>query len=372
VAQGGTSAATHTANNVLLGNGASAFKEVAPGAAGNSLVSDGTSWVSALVTGGAVVGKYRNLKLSANPVITQLATTGASGTGSAATISFATQTAAPYAVGSKIVVAGVTPSGYNGTQTVIACTTSSVTFNSSTTGSQTVAGTVTTAQTSVVSVSFDEIALENSSNSYVTVRSGALSVDLSASGANGLDTGSLATSTWYSIWVIYNPTTTTVAGLASTSATSPSLPSGYTFYARVGWSRTDATSNKYPLSFKQIDRSVQYVVQTAGNVPNLPIMASGASAGGDITTPIWVALDTSTYVPSTAGIIKTMMRDSSNVLLAAPNNNYGGYTSTTNPTFAWVSGGGNIPVNMLLESTNVYWASNGNAVFACTGWEDSL
>jgi hypothetical protein len=101
-------------------------------------------------------------------------------------------------------------------------------------------------------------------------------------------------------------------------------------------------------------------------------MASGASAGGDITTPIWVALDTSTYVPSTAGIIKTMMRDSSNVLLAAPNNNYGGYTSTTNPTFAWVSGGGNIPVNMLLESTNVYWASNGNAVFACNGWEDSL
>jgi hypothetical protein len=46
VASGGTGAATFTANNVLLGNGTSAFQVVAPGTAGNVLTSNGTTWSS--------------------------------------------------------------------------------------------------------------------------------------------------------------------------------------------------------------------------------------------------------------------------------------------------------------------------------------
>jgi hypothetical protein len=46
VAQGGTGAATLTANNVLLGNGTSAPQVVAPSTTGNVLTSDGTTWVS--------------------------------------------------------------------------------------------------------------------------------------------------------------------------------------------------------------------------------------------------------------------------------------------------------------------------------------
>ena len=47
VASGGSGAASFTANNVLLGNGTSAFQVVAPGTTGNVLVSDGTTWTSA-------------------------------------------------------------------------------------------------------------------------------------------------------------------------------------------------------------------------------------------------------------------------------------------------------------------------------------
>jgi len=47
VANGGTSLTTLTANNVILGNGASAPTFVAPSTAGNLLTSNGTSWVSA-------------------------------------------------------------------------------------------------------------------------------------------------------------------------------------------------------------------------------------------------------------------------------------------------------------------------------------
>jgi len=51
VANGGTGAATLTANNVLLGNGTSALQVVAPGTSGNVLTSNGTTWQSTAPTG---------------------------------------------------------------------------------------------------------------------------------------------------------------------------------------------------------------------------------------------------------------------------------------------------------------------------------
>lgn len=67
-----------------------------------------------------------------------------------------------------------------------------------------------------------------------------LTVDITQSGANGLDTGSEAANTWYSIWVIRGSSGT--AGLLSTSSTSPSMPAGYTKKRRVGWVRNNSNS----------------------------------------------------------------------------------------------------------------------------------
>lgn len=47
VTNGGTGSSSLTANNVLLGNGTSALQTVAPGASGNILTSNGTTWTSA-------------------------------------------------------------------------------------------------------------------------------------------------------------------------------------------------------------------------------------------------------------------------------------------------------------------------------------
>lgn len=52
VANGGTGAATLTANNVLLGNGTSALQAVAPGSSGNVLTSNGTTWASSTPVSG--------------------------------------------------------------------------------------------------------------------------------------------------------------------------------------------------------------------------------------------------------------------------------------------------------------------------------
>lgn len=69
-------------------------------------------------------------------------TTGASGDGTTATLTFSSTSAFP--VGSTIVVAGVTPAGYNGTYTVLSSGPSTVSYANTTTGPQTVAGTVGT------------------------------------------------------------------------------------------------------------------------------------------------------------------------------------------------------------------------------------
>tara|TARA_R110000822_G_scaffold48803_1_gene128194 strand:- start:196 stop:1119 length:924 start_codon:yes stop_codon:yes gene_type:complete len=52
VAGGGTGAATHTANNVLIGAGTSAVTSVAPSTSGNVLTSTGTVWASTAPAGG--------------------------------------------------------------------------------------------------------------------------------------------------------------------------------------------------------------------------------------------------------------------------------------------------------------------------------
>jgi len=70
-----------------------------------------------------------------------------------------------------------------------------------------------------------------------------LTVDISASGANGLDTGSESSFVWYYIYLIYNPTTSAYASLISNSSTSPTLPSGYTKYRRLGSVINDGSSN---------------------------------------------------------------------------------------------------------------------------------
>ena len=51
VANGGTGAATLTANYALLGNGTSALQMIAPGTSGNLLTSNGTTWASTAPSG---------------------------------------------------------------------------------------------------------------------------------------------------------------------------------------------------------------------------------------------------------------------------------------------------------------------------------
>lgn len=72
VANGGTGSNTLSANAVLLGNGTAALQAVAPGASGNVLTSNGTTWASSAPAGGAAASGaiYENSQtISANYTI---------------------------------------------------------------------------------------------------------------------------------------------------------------------------------------------------------------------------------------------------------------------------------------------------------------
>lgn len=123
--------------------------------------------------------------------------------------------------------------------------------------------------------------------STATATFDALAVDetctISSSGANGLDTGSEASDTFYSVWAIYNGTV--VDCLLSLSATAPTMPSGYTFKMRVGWVYNDSGSDiedffQYGNRYSNVDSTVDNFVAngTADTLtqvsPNVPSTAS--------------------------------------------------------------------------------------------------
>lgn len=220
---------------------------------------------------------------------------------------------------------------------------------------------------SQVVVTASEIFLKSSTEAYLA-RSVSVTLDISTSGAGGLDTGSESANTWYYVWVIYNGSIVSV--IASASSTSPTLPSGYTFKVRAGAVRNDASSNLYRTI--QYGKNAQYVI---GTNPT-EMIAIDSSVTADISTPI-AAIGVGAVVPATASRVRGVLSTVAGRACAAPNGNYGAYNSTTNPPPVSInpdtSRPANTPFDFVLESTNIYWASNSsNGRLNIIGWEDNL
>lgn len=84
----------------------------------------------------------RALTVNWDPETISLVILNAVGNGTTTTINYATQLAAPFAVGDRITVKSVTPSYFNGSFYVTACSTTQVTFNSDVVGAWVSGGTV--------------------------------------------------------------------------------------------------------------------------------------------------------------------------------------------------------------------------------------
>jgi len=147
--QGSNTPTTITAGNTFTINETTITVPASP----NNTV---TGIVDAITTAGltgvyaANIGGSLNLYADFEAAGDTIAVTGASGTGTAATLTFASQTSAPFEVGSSISISNINPSGYNGTYTVTACNTTSVTYASTTVASYVSGGQVGTPTGTVV------------------------------------------------------------------------------------------------------------------------------------------------------------------------------------------------------------------------------
>ncbi len=99
----------------------------------------------------------------------------------------------------------------------------------------------------------EDLALEDAPGSVYST-----TADITASGAGGLDTGVEANSTFYTIFAIYNTTTSTLSAVLSTSGTKPTLPAGYTLFRRVGEVYNDGSGDFVGMT--RVDDNVYFEV----------------------------------------------------------------------------------------------------------------
>lgn len=111
--------------------------------------------------------------------------------------------------------------------------------------------------TTAFAMSADEFIAEDANGNTVKLSTVNVTVNSGTSGAGGLDTGSVANSTWYYGHIIFNPTTAVIAGLMSLSSIAPTLPSGYLYGGLASVQLTDGSAHF--VSLQQYGKSVSFV-----------------------------------------------------------------------------------------------------------------
>lgn len=122
-------------------------------------------------------------------------------------------------------------------------------------------------------------------NTYDIRLASDLDVALSTSGAAGLDTGSEASNTWYWPWLIAKSSDNTVSVILSTSATAPTLPSGYNKKRLIPFpQKNDASSNILKTQIEEgwpyaplISYVAALTLASSGTAPTRLINGTGAS-----------------------------------------------------------------------------------------------
>lgn len=232
----------------------------------------------------------------------------------------------------------------------------------------------TTGLSTIAALSADEFVVKSSSGLATNLSNVNVTVNLSNVGAGGRDTGGLSGSLWYYAFIIYNPTTGDVAGIASSNSTAPLLPAGYTQYGLAGPLRTQASSPFNLLSSSQFNNDFKYEVVLGTNVTSFPAVTSGAA-----TTAITVA--TSSVAPPIAKIGSFVCGTNSGFVAFAP---AGGFVSTPGTNYlstAQLNGfpfaggwnaSGPVPTasgEISLRNPSVMYASStANGVIQCMGF----
>jgi len=142
-----------------------------------------------------------------------------------------------------------------------------------------------------VDIDADHVELVTAAGATFTATAVNLTADITASGANGLDTGAEANSTWYAVWVIYNGTTTASLLSVSTTIGAITFPSGYTYGKLVGFARNDGSGDL--IDFSQWGDTAWWKARQS--------IASG------LNQTSYTTQDISGEVPSASGLVREVL-----------------------------------------------------------------
>ena len=165
---------------------------------------------------------------------------------------------------------------------------------------------------------------------YVVTAS-TLNIDITVSGAGGLDTGTAAGSSTYAVYVIWdknnvNPT----KGLFSLGFPTPTvLPAGYTDYRRVGWWMTNNTGDLFLFSQRGLYNQRKYFYQDVFSIAP----ASGGRRLYQGLAAVDTVVDCSTFIPpgcNEIGISASIIQNGASATAYIKNNDF----SNANHDFA--------------------------------------
>lgn len=183
--------------------------------------------------------------------------------------------------------------------------------------------TTTTATASVGSVSVTD------GLQYLTVTPTG-GINTATLGAGGVDVLPLTASSWYTAWVIYNPTSRVANWMLSLQTTlaalKPTLPAGFTAAAAMGVLRINASSQLMGTS--QRGNSVAYIPGLAGTTPGVPQVASGLQTNQSVALTGVVPPNAKTYKIYLFGPVLGVSAE--NQASVAPAG-FGTVSATTNP-----------------------------------------
>ncbi|QNB08326.1 hypothetical protein G5S34_17245 [Herbaspirillum frisingense] len=225
---------------------------------------------------------------------------------------------------------------------------------------------------SIITYACDELVTGDGTGLVQVTRGWAGTINLATVGAGGLDAGTVAASTWYYAFGI-TKTDGTKAFLASLSATAPTLPAGYTKWARIGSFRTDPTANKYPLRFTQYGRQIDYNPAVGTNLTSYPQVQSGVT----VTAGVDVSL-TGAVPPTAAGArVIVTTGGTTNASIAGGKNGQDTSSNTTGVISAYASATVAVKsTGMIYFSTaqqiHVSSANDSNNSTLIVGWEENL
>ncbi|MFT4624725.1 MAG: hypothetical protein ACI8PZ_003385 [Myxococcota bacterium] len=180
-------------------------------------------------------------------------------------------------------------------------------------------------------------------------------VDLTASGAGGLDTGNRKANATYAIWV-FTPSSGGTEGIASLSFTNPSLPSGATDSRRVGVvvTRTDKSIPEFSQAGTSNTRDY-----TWNNT------ASERTVGAQLSATAWTQDSLDQWVPPVATQFALSLS------VTTPQGQVRAKGSTTSVTVTSQQTSTFIPVN---DEGWYEFRTTGTALLTVivTGWRDEL